>query len=169
MVDVSDDPEQAPKTPIPAPKAPSPQMFARPAPQAPEHDATGQDATEQDVTGQDATEQDDAAAEISLRFASTGDPRVDRALAQLPDPDAHRQEAEDQAARSVQRDDATASDGSGRDDDSAGDDREQDDHGADNDKASGIDLPDPGLLDAHLADVTSVHRQLQQRLSDLSG
>ena len=34
---------------------------------------------------------------------------------------------------------------------------------------AGIDLPDPGLLDAHLADVTSVHRQLQQRLSDLSG
>jgi len=30
-------------------------------------------------------------------------------------------------------------------------------------------LPDPELLDGHIADITSVHRQLQQRLSDLSG
>lgn len=154
MVDVSDDPEQTPKTPTPAPTGPSPQMFARPAPPAAE---------------QGVTEQDDAAGGISSRFASTGDPRVDRALAQLPDPGAHRQEAEDQAARSRRRDDASASDGGGRDDHLAGDDHEHDDHGAENDNASGIDLPDPRLLDAHLADVTSVHRQLQQRLSDLSG
>jgi hypothetical protein len=34
---------------------------------------------------------------------------------------------------------------------------------------TGGTLPDPALLDAHIADITSVHRQLQQRLSDLSG
>ena len=30
-------------------------------------------------------------------------------------------------------------------------------------------LPDPEFLDGHIVDITSVHRQLQQRLSDLSG
>ncbi|WP_446667077.1 hypothetical protein [Flexivirga sp. B27] len=88
------------------------------------------------------------------RFPSTGDSRVDHALAQLPDPRAHHDSA-----------DAAELGGPGLDG------REQvaaEDDTAEQDTASGLDLPDPALLDAHLADVTSVHRQLQQRLSDLS-
>lgn len=82
-----------------------------------------------------------SAGETNSRFPGTGDDRVDRALAKLPDPAVHRQ------------------------DPSAGQAHDADQ----SEPASGIGLPDPGLLDAHIADVTAVHRELQQRLSDLSG
>lgn len=88
------------------------------------------------------------------RFPSTGDPRIDQALAQLPDPRAHHDSA-DAAEQNVPE-------LGGREQDAVEHDA------AERDTASGLDLPDPALLDAHLADVTSVHRQLQQRLSDLS-
>ena len=139
MAAVSDDAEQTPKTVSPIPMAPSPQMVARPT--AP---AARQEADDQEGTGQEGSAANDGAS----RFPSTGDPRIDRALAQLPDPDEHRREA----------DSATI----------VGTEHVGIDHG-DTGSPPGIDLPDPGLLDAHLAEVTSVHRQLQQRLSDLSG
>lgn len=157
MSDVSHDPEQTPQAPIPTPAAPSPQMFARPAPAA----ATNQDATNQDTPGEDLTSDD----VTSSRFASTGDPRVDRAVAQLPDPEEHRHEptaAPERADTSEGSNNDAEVDAEHEDSDAASDDGEDE-------AASGIDPPDPALLDAHLADVTSVHRQLQQRLSDLSG
>lgn len=143
MADVSDDAEQNPTAPTPTPAAPSPQMFARPA--APAQAAPARDSAAASGTEPDAAEPN-ADAGATSRFAGTGDPQVDRALAQLPDPSEHRRQA--------------------------GHDEHADEHaddGSDSDSATGIDLPDPGALDAHLADVTSVHRQLQQRLSDLSG
>ena len=91
------------------------------------------------------------------RFASTGDPQVDRALAQLPDPADHHLGSEQPTDASTEGSERRAG-------------AERDAHGGEEtEQPAGIDLPDPGLLDAHLADVTSVHRQLQQRLSDLSG
>lgn len=85
------------------------------------------------------------------RFPSTGDQHVDRALAQLPDPQVHRH------AASVLR-----SEGDPVDAEST---PEAD---AETSRTKGS-LPDPALLDQHLGDVTTVHRLLQQRLSDLSG
>ncbi|MFC6707398.1 hypothetical protein [Flexivirga alba] len=129
-------------------------MTTRSRPRSPHPDACGAvsadggtphaPTTAQEIIDrEDAVGQQASATEGTSRFASTGDPKVDRALAELPDPDEHRRDDELSTGRS-------------------------DDQGS-NDSASGIDLPDPGLLDAHLAEVTSVHRQLQQRLSDLSG
>ncbi|HWC22055.1 MAG TPA: hypothetical protein VG502_07115 [Flexivirga sp.] len=144
---MSDDAEQNPTAPTPTPAAPSPQMFARPA--APAQAAPAQDSAAAGGTPPGAAESD-ADAGATSRFAGTGDPQVDRALAQLPDPsEHHRQAGHDEHA-----------------DDHADD---YADEGPDSVSATGIDLPDPGALDAHLADVTAVHRQLQQRLSDLSG
>lgn len=166
MADVSDDAEQTPTAPIATPAAPSPQMFARPAAPESEPDKGVGGTADQNFS-------DDLSGDVgnSSRFASTGDPRVDRALAQLPDPDEHRREAEQSPARSTRLEDAARVDAgdTGR---SPGHDTEGETHNDEahnDDNVTVIDLPDPGLLDAHLADVTSVHRQLQQRLSDLSG
>lgn len=168
MADVSDDPAQTSKPAVPTPAAPSPQMFARPAPVATDSHATDSHVTEREGTEQHADREattDGAAA----RFASTGDPQVDRALAQLPDPDEHRR-APGSARVSGHREGAIGSDETHEG--SACASRHELGPAANegyNDTTIGTHLPDPGLLDAHLADVTSVHRQLQQRLSDLSG
>lgn len=83
---------------------------------------------------------------VESRFPSTGDAQVDQVIAGLPDPAAHPRVA-----------DATpgGADPGGGPSDEAG--------------RVGGNLPDPGRLDAHITDVAAVHRQLQQRLSDLSG
>lgn len=142
MDDVTDDAEQTPPSPTP-----TPQLFARAS------GATGQrpaDPAAPPTSGSETT------AETTSRFPSTGDPRVDHALAQLPDPSEHDRAS---AASAQHATAGTAPDGA---DNTVGED-------ADRGTASdGLGLPDPALLDSHVADVTSVHRQLQQRLSDLS-
>lgn len=168
MAAVSDDPAQTSKPAVPTPAAPSPQMFARPAAAATDSHATDSHVTACDGTAQHADREATTAGAAS-RFASTGDPQVDRALAQLPDPDEHRRPP-DSARVSGHREDAVGSDETHESSDC--DSRHEPgraENDGNNDTATGTHLPDPGLLDAHLADVTSVHRLLQQRLSDLSG
>lgn len=150
MTDVSDDAEQTPNATRPAP---SPQMFARPGAPGTER-APGRDTAE-GTAGPGTADVDVDGA--TSRFASTGDPQVDRALAQLPDPADHHLGSEQPTDASTEGSERRAG-------------AELPAHGGEEtEPPTGIDLPDPALLDAHLADVTSVHRQLQQRLSDLSG
>ncbi|MGN6414316.1 hypothetical protein [Flexivirga sp.] len=168
---MSDDAEQQlPQPAVPQPPAPSPQMFARPgARPAGSLPAASSESLAAAAPATDAGAQDDAerAGAAESRFPSTGDPRVDRALADLPDPAAHHRSAGDRAEPH----------GDGPHGDGAHADAPHRDGEADaaerlprhDDSGSGIDLPAPGLLDRHIGDVTSVHRQLQQRLSDLSG
>jgi len=145
MGDVTDDAEQ---TPTPTP---SPQLFARGG-------ATGQRPADPAAPPTSGSE---LAGETASRFPSTGDPRVDQALAQLPDPSQHDR------ASTASTGHATADAASDGGDNDGGDNTVGE--GADGESTSdGLGLPDPALLDSHVADVTSVHRQLQQRLSDLS-
>lgn len=155
MSGVTDDAE-----PTPTQARPSPQLFARPAVAAGQGSPDSEPA--QPAAPSDVTAPSQAAGEVDSRFPSTGDPRVDHALAQLPDPKEHRRDA----GRATYPMNAAPAGGSaetsGDHDNAAGEERPDD-------ATSGLDLPDPALLDAHLSEVTSVHRQLQQRLSDLSG
>lgn len=101
-------------------------------------------------TADEASVAVDAPDGAAIRYPSTGDARVDEALAGLPDPKVHeREEASSQRSTADHTADIAEGDAS--------------------ESAIGGVLPDPELLDSQLADVTSVHRQLQQRLSDLSG
>lgn len=84
------------------------------------------------------------------RFEPTGDERVDRALMGLPHPEMLRSSP----ALSLTTDHVTV------------DDTTVDDMTTDDESAAGAE---PADLDSQLADVTAVHRQLQQRLSDLAG
>ncbi|RNI18079.1 hypothetical protein EFY87_18680 [Flexivirga caeni] len=118
---------------------PSPHLFARPTSPHAAHASDAQPARSPQPVGTQGTDS---------RFAATGDERVDQALAALPDPSAHEREAAD-------RESPSGTDGFAPEEESA--------------PAIGGRLPDPALLDQHIADVTAVHRQLQQRLSDLSG
>ncbi|WP_265446956.1 hypothetical protein [Flexivirga meconopsidis] len=81
------------------------------------------------------------------RFSATGDSQVDQALSGLPDPDV-----------------LPASDGLAKVPGEGGTD------GEDSESSDGARGPDLAAhLDGQIADVTAVHRRLQQRLSDLSG
>lgn len=140
------DEEQTSSTPVP-----SPQFFARPAhasgslPAA----ATGGQSAVEPITRPSADPAHvEQAARVDARFPATGDARVDQVIAHLPDPQVHCRPA------------AAAPDDTS--------DRQQPPDQA-LDQPIGGALPDPALLDEHITDVTSVHRQLQQRLSDLSG
>lgn len=85
-------------------------------------------------------------ASADTRFTPTGDVRVDEVIAQLPDPRVHHDDPHGGYAGAELADDS--------------------DHQVQ--ELSGA-LPDPSLLDEHIAAAAAVHRQLQQRLSDLSG
>jgi len=89
-------------------------------------------------------EQNPQSPVVDARFTPTGDVRVDEVIAQLPDPQVHRAHGG-----------AVGAPVPGIADDQG--------------QPLGGGLPDPGLLDEHLAAATAVHRRLQQRLSDLSG
>ncbi|GGB32712.1 hypothetical protein GCM10011492_24090 [Flexivirga endophytica] len=175
MVGVSDDAEQTLSAPIPSPK-----MFGRPAAPAghPDQGSADENSADQDsgdetsVTPASTATEPAASTAPPSRFPSTGDARVDQAVAHLPDPDEHRPNTRhDEAAYS------TGSHGHGSVPTTAGADPNADPGALETEgpaegsaeAPSDVSLPDPGLLDTHIADVTSVHRQLQQRLSDLSG
>lgn len=160
MGDVSDHAEQIPTTPTPqAVAGGGSSVDQRPvapasARQGAVQDEPVQDDSGQDDSGQGEPVQDESGHVSGSRFPSTGDARVDQALAHLPDP---REHDRDRGAGTDDRaDEVDAPEGNP--------------DAADGDEvaADGLDLPDPALLDSHVADVTSVHRQLQQRLSDLS-
>ncbi|NNG41306.1 hypothetical protein HJ588_18765 [Flexivirga sp. ID2601S] len=100
---------------------------------------------------------------MSGRFPATGDPQVDQALSGLPDPDAL-----------PSPDDLAQAPGDG--DHGTGQHGEDGENGVGEDGPEGAGARGPDLtaqlaehLDGQIADVTAVHRRLQQRLSDLSG
>lgn len=91
------------------------------------------------------------------RFEPTGDEHVDRALMGLPHPEELRSsqtpaDVSDEAPAGSHNTAATDGGTAGT-----------------SDAADRADAADKADLDSQVADVTAVHRQLQQRLSDLAG